>query len=216
MQKFLLRQKILHVTPAKFRTDDVPVESSSRISHADGSPAREIAHGAMLVERIMEFTCRIIIDSAMSRARLVPYGAGGSSYRSGPESTGIIRRSEILRDRCAGRCSWHTRDRVRTDPSSLVRINLGSWFDDPSWNGSTSSAALGTTGLHATGTFLSGEILWESIMACDVDRDEPRHDIPVAGRGEAKTNVRKVVRLILSTSPDYEFCTSCSNFLPPK
>lgn len=57
---------------------------------------------------------------------------------------------------------------------------------------------------RATGTFLSGEILWESIMARVVDRDEPWHDIPdVAGRGEAKTNVRKVADSdLLSTSQD--------------
>lgn len=49
-------------------------------------------------------------------------------------------------------------------------------------------------------------------MARDVDRDEPWHDILVAGRGEAKTDVRKVADsyyLLLNV------CTSYSNLFPP-
>lgn len=62
----------MHAIPAKFRTTCQSRARKSRGSPTRMDPAREIAHGAMLVERIMEFTCRIIIDSAMSRARLVP------------------------------------------------------------------------------------------------------------------------------------------------
>lgn len=102
--------------PQNFRrTTCQPRARKSRGSPTRMDLAREIAHGAMLVERIMEFTCRIIIDSAMSRARLVSQSRGlliGAAPR-------IIRRSNIARSMrgmlqlahvtaCARRC--------RTDP----------------------------------------------------------------------------------------------------